>query len=294
MRKSTVVLLMIIFYLSSYAYALDWKRLHEEADKKDVKEAKITVEKNPDSLDNLYILALVYLNHHKDPEAQEAFKAMLAIDPSSVEAQWGLAEALRRRKEIKESESLLVKIMKSSPEFSPAYISLAYIRYTQADFKEAIRLALKVKKQGRDNVDLSNYARAHAIFAGAKGMIASRGGPLSKLINGTQVLPNLKKAEGLQPDSPAVLFGLGSFYFLAPRIAGGNVAKALEYLERAIAADPLFADAYVRLAQIYKSNGDDKKYKFYINKALEIDPDNELARDEIAGICKFNCVAVEE
>ena len=37
---------------------------------------------------------------------------------------------------------------------------------------------------------------------------ASNGGPLSKLLNGTQVLPNLKKAEKLQPDSAAVLFGL--------------------------------------------------------------------------------------
>ena len=164
----------------------------------------------------------------------------------------------------------------------------------QSDFKEAIRLVTKVQKQGKNKVDLSNYARAYAIFAGAKGMIASNGGPLSKVVNGMQVLPTLKKAERLQPNSPAVLFGLGSFYFLAPRVAGGNVDKALEYLERAIAADPLFADAYVRLAQIYKNKGNEQKYELYIDKALEIDPDNELAKDEISGICKFNCVTVKE
>ena len=294
MKKVIFILLIIVFYLSSYVYALDWKRFHEEADSKNVQDALTSIKKNPDSLNELYILGLVYLNSHNDIEAQGVFRNILALAPDTLEAQWGLAEVLRRKKKIKESEELLNKIIKSNPDFSPAYISLAYLRYTQANFKEAIRLALKVRKQGRDYVDLSNYTRAYVIYAGAKGMIASKGGPISKVINGTQVLPNLKKAEKLQPDSAAVLFGLGSFYFLAPGIAGGNADKALDYLDRAVAADPLFADAYVRLAQISKSKGNNKEYRLYLNKALEIDPDNELAKDEISGICKFNCVTVEE
>ncbi|MFH0827206.1 MAG: hypothetical protein V1923_04920 [Candidatus Omnitrophota bacterium] len=39
-------------------------------------------------------------------------------------------------------------------------------------------------------------------------------------------MPNLKKAEKMQPDSAGVTFGLGSFYFLAPRIVGGSKQKA--------------------------------------------------------------------
>ena len=61
-------------------------------------------------------------------------------------------------------------------------------------------------------------------------MIAYYGGPLSKLINGTGILPMLKDAQSMQPDSPAVWFGLG----------------------RVTQADPGFADAYVRLGQIYR------------------------------------------
>jgi Tfp pilus assembly protein PilF len=117
---------------------------------------------------------------------------------------------------------------------------------------------------------------------------------LSKIINGTQVLPNLKKAEGLQPDSSAVSFGLGSFYFLAPIIAGGNRQKAKEYLEKTIETDPLFADAYIRLAQLYKMLGDEKTSKDYLNKALDIDPQNTLVQDFRSGRCKFACISVEE
>ncbi|UCC94608.1 MAG: tetratricopeptide repeat protein [Candidatus Omnitrophota bacterium] len=292
--KSIALAVTVIISLCTYAYPLDWRTLHEQADSTSLPATLAEVEKNEDSLEALYVLALVYLNNHKDAEAGEIFKKILSLNPRTIEAQWGLAEVLRRKKKMKESEAVLNKIIKANPRFSPAYISLAYLKYTQTKFTEAVRLALKVQKQGRDKVDLSNYTRAYLIYAGAKGMIASRGGPLSKLVNGTAVLPNLKKAEKLQPESVAVLFGLGSFYFLAPPIAGGNIDKALTYLAKAIKIDPLFADAYVRLAQIYKAKKDMQKYQEYIEKALKIDPNNELALDAIGGVCKFSCVTVQE
>ncbi len=87
-------------------------------------------------------------------------------------------------------------------------------------------------------------------------MIARYGGPLSKVLNGTAVFPLLKKAESLQPDCAEVLFGPGNFYFPAPVVTGGNKKKALDYFERAVRRDPLFADAYARLAQTYRALGD--------------------------------------
>ena len=38
-----------------------------------------------------------------------------------------------------------------------------------------------------------------------------------------------------------------------------------------------FADAYARLAQFYRDKGDKEKYHSYLDKALELDPQNELA-----------------
>ena len=292
MRKLSVALVVLLLTLPSYA--LDWKSLHEKADQFTLDELPAFVKDDPGSPDTLYMQALIYLNYHRVEEARAAFQRILHSDPDSVEAKWGLAEILRRDKKTDESEAMLNEVIEDDPAFWPAYITLAYLRYTQTDFDAAVKLALKVRRQGKERVDLSNYTRSYLIFAGAKGMIASNGGPLSKLLNGTQVLPNLKKAEKLQPDSAAVLFGLGSFYFLAPSIAGGNINKAVDYLERTIEADPLFTDGYVRLAQVYKSKGDLVKYRFYLDKAVAIDPQNELLRDEQGGVCKFNCVTVEE
>jgi tetratricopeptide (TPR) repeat protein len=128
------------------------------------------------------------------------------------------------------------------------------------------------------------------MYAGAKGMLAHYGGLISKAIDGLAVKPNLDKAQKLQPNSPGVLFGLGSFYLLAPGIAGGDKAKAQNFLNQAIQADPLFADVYVRLGQLAKIKGDQEKYNLYLQKALEIDPQNELAQDVQSGRCKFICV----
>ncbi|MBI3990945.1 MAG: hypothetical protein HY350_02235 [Candidatus Omnitrophica bacterium] len=289
-KKITLLIVFLSLLCFKLCFGMDWVRLHEEADKKSLLDALSAIQRNPESKEDLYALGLVYLNLHKDKDAGEVFKELLAIDPDLTEAKWGNAEVLRRQHRLEESEKSLEEIIRYNPRFSPAYISKAYIRYTWGDFNQAVKLAAFVLKEGRHKVDLSNYVRALLLLGGTKGMIAHYGGPLSKVINGTGVLPNLKKAKALQPDSPGVLFGLGSFYLLAPHLAGGDRQLAEEYLQKAINADPFFADPYVRMAQLCKLKGDNNKYQAYLNKALEIDPLNELALDISRGTCRFICV----
>ncbi|MDD4294425.1 MAG: hypothetical protein PHP69_02805 [Candidatus Omnitrophica bacterium] len=275
-------------------YPLDWLKIHEKARSITINESLKTAASDPGSVEKLYSLAIIYLNAKQDTDAQEIFFRIIKNDPSIFQAQWGLAEILRRQKYYTDSEKILAQIIEEHPFFSPAYISLAYLKYTQADFKQVQRLAITVIKNGPARSDTDTLARAYTIYAGAKGLIASKGGPMAKIINGTQVLPNLKRAETLKPNDPEVLFGLGNFYFLAPKIAGGDITKSVEYFEKCTKKDPLLTDAYVRLAQIYKAKKDKAKYKFYINKAQSIDPENELLKDELGQVCKFNCETVKE
>jgi tetratricopeptide (TPR) repeat protein len=291
MKRISLFLSVFLFFQVRTGYCLEWKQLHEEADKINLPSALDFLKEKPNSPDVLYLLGLVYLNLHKDQEAEEVFNKIIKLRPETIEARWGEAEVMRRKHNLEKSEAVLNEVIQANPAFSPAYISLAYIKYTQMDFKQSVSLAYKVIRQEIPNVDLSNYTRAYLLVGGGRGMLAHYGGPISKIANGTAVLPNLKKAESLQPDSPGVLFGLGSFYFLAPGLAGGNKGKALVYLERAVAEDPLFADAYVRLAQFYKDKGDTVKYRMYLEKAAEIDPQNTLLLDTKNNECKFVCAS---
>jgi len=284
-----ILVLSFLFFHPKDIFALDWIKLHEEADNKNFAEAEKEVESNPSSIEAKYILGLVCLNLHKDNKAEIIFSDILQRYPDSKEAKWGLAEVLRRQHRLAKAEKILKAIIKENPDFSPAYITLAYIKYFQLDFNEAVRLAYEVIRRGRDKTDLSNFTRAYAMYAGAKGMLAHYGGPLSKAVNGLAVKVNLNKAEALQPNSAAILFGLGSYYLLAPKIAGGDRKKAQEYLEKAIEQDPLFLDAYVRLAQLYRLNGDNLRYQLYLNKVSELDPQNELFLDYKSASCRFIC-----
>ena len=143
---------------------------------------------------------------------------------------------------------------------------------------------------GQDKVDETNFVRAHCLYAGAKGMIAHYGGPLSKALNGAAVMRHIKIAGKIQPESAAVYFGLGSYYLLIPAIFGRDLDKAQGYLTQAITIEPKMADVYVRLAQVYRMRGSEKEFQMYLDKALEIDPGNELALDIKTQTCKFICV----
>lgn len=289
MKKHILLSLVVCLFIFNYSFALDWRLLHEKADSRSLEQSLEAAANNPVSLEDNYILGLVYLNAHKDKEAQGLFAKILEQNPGIIEGKWGVAESLRRQHKLKEAQKLLDEVIKAQNSFYPAYVSLAYIKYIHLDFNESARLALEVIRAGKERVDLTNYARAYCIYAGAKGMIAHYGGPVSKLINGTAVRSNLEKAQSLQPDSFAAVFGLGTFYLLAPRFAGGDLDKAEEYLKRAIKIDPLYADAYLRLAQVYKIKGDKTRFEQYFNQASEIDPGNELVLDMQSGACRYIC-----
>lgn len=262
---------------------MDWKKLHEEADKG----TAVDNAQYPDDA-VLYKQGLVLLNRRRDKEAGEVFARLSGAYPGLLEAKWGRAEVLRRQHRLNEAQGLLQEVIAADPRFAPAYISLAYVRYIQGNFNETVRLANKVLAQGA-RVDVGSRARAYLLLGGAKGLIAHYGGPLSKIINGTKVLSSLKAAEKLQPDAAAVKFGLGTFYLLAPALIGGNLTKAEEYLKKSVELDPLFVNGYVRLAQLYKMRGKAREFQSYLRKALEIDPQNEFALDTQSGRCFFIC-----
>ncbi len=277
----------------SICFALDWKDLHESADQLTVLEAVARSESSPGSIKDLYTLALVYLNDYDHWKAKDIFSAILEQDPLRFEARWGIAECLRREHKKEESTAILGPIIEQYPDFSPAYITFAYIRYIQGQFTESIALTGKVINHGKKNVDATNFLRAHGLYAAARGMLAHYGGPWSKAVNGASVWKHLDIIQKLAPDSAVVNFGVGSYYLLIPVAFGRDLKKAEQYLLRAAEKDPRFADIYVRLGQIYQIQGDDNKYQEYLQKALSLDAGNELARDIQSGTCQFICFSSE-
>ncbi len=271
-------------------FAFDnWIELHEKADQLSSIDAFEELQQNPDSLEAKYVLALTYFTEHNHDKAKPLFIEILEEDPSNIAAQWGMADVLRRDHKRDKAREELKRIISKDRTFAPAYISLSYLRFMEVDFTDSLRYAILARKLGPKRVDSGNYKRAHLMEGGSRGMLAHYSGPLSKMIHGFKILPALKRGEKIKPDDAEVYYGLGAFYFLAPKILGGNLDKAKEYLEKSVMADPLFVDPYVRLAQVYRHLGNEDKYNEYLNIALKLDPQNELALDIKTRTCNFLC-----
>ena len=221
--------------------------------------------------------ALMLLKFRKDQAALVDFEKILSQHPDNLDALWGKAEVLRRARHYKEAESMLNEILKKDPKHIPSLISLAHMRYKEDSLNEALRLIRQVLDA--DCPDKENRALAYVILGGIKSRYASKGGLLCKIKYGPGIKSYFLQAKELAPDLPEMHLALGSFYLLAPKIIGGNLEKAIKELEYTIKIAPDFATANARLAQCYKKKGDLEKCNFYLNRAKELDPANEVLQE---------------
>jgi len=276
MKRWLSLLFFTVMCLVRVVEAADWKALHDEARGSTIVELRADVAAEPGSIEALYRLALGYLTLNDVDGARRTFREILEREPEHVGGRWGLAELQRREYELDAAEEALMAVIEDDPTFAPAYITLGYLLFDKDEYERSIRLGRKVIRLGKDKVDLTNFTRAYLIIGGARGMLSDRGGPFAKIVHGAQVLPYMKKAQRVQPENPGVYFGLGSFYAMAPRFAGGDKEKGLVLLKKAVEADPKFADAWARLAQMLLEAGDEEGYARCLAKAQALDPRNKL------------------
>jgi len=220
---------------------------------------------------------LKYLKVREDNLATEEINKILAQWPDDICALWGEAEILRRNYKFKESEALLNQILAKSPDHAPSLISLSYIRYYDNKFNEALKILKEVLRQA--DLERENKALIYMLMGSINAKKAAQGGLLSRVVYGTRILGYFERAVAFAPDLAEAHLGLGTFCLLAPRIAGGDVDRAIEELEWAVRLAPDFATANARLAQAYKKKGMIEKYNFYLTRAKGLDPESEVIRE---------------
>ncbi len=120
---------------------------------------------------------------------------------------------------------------------------------------------------------------AYVMLGAINAKLSSQSGFLNKIRYGLSIKGYFLKAKELAPDLAEVRMSLGTFYLSAPAVIGGNLNRATDELELAVKIAPDFATANARLAQCYKRKGLEDKYKFYIKRAKELDPDNEVLKE---------------
>ncbi|HQP10674.1 MAG TPA: hypothetical protein PKV41_04750 [Candidatus Omnitrophota bacterium] len=295
-RLGLTLILLFLWEGVSGAAGLEanWIELHDRSMAISLAQAEAEAAASPEEFPANYILAVKYLEEFQWDRARAVFEKLRIGRPDCSLCAWGLADVESNQHRFAPAKTVLNNLIKQYPDFAPAYISLTKIAYMRQDWEEMIRLSAKVIRKGKDHCDRLSFAKAHAFFGAAKGMLFYFGGPWAKLKNGYASVRHLKIVEKLVPGSDIYYFSWGNYLAVSPKAFGGNLDKAQEYFLKTIALKPHFADAYARLAQVYRKKGDKKLYEEYLAKALAIDGQNELALDIKTGACHYICLEAVE
>jgi len=282
--------MIILFFIVQSALAEDWMIPHQRSETMSLTEVQQLVRENSKDKQVYYMLGLKYLEDFDFIKAREVFRNLLDQNSDSFQARWGLAEVDSSEHFYDQSRLVFQEIIRDHPEFIPAYISLAKIAYNQLSLNECIRYTSHVISFGKRKVDHRSLVQAHGLYAAGRGLLAYHGGPFSKTVNGFASLRHLRIIKNLAPDSFIYYYTWGNFYAITPRVFGGDIDRAKRYFQKTIEMKPLFADAYARLAQVHHKKGEFDQYEANLNKALRLDPQNELARDVQSRNCQFICL----
>jgi len=221
--------------------------------------------------------AISLLRVRKDKDALVAFDKILLIDPDNIDARWGKAEVFRRAHQEKIAELIFKEILNSTPDYANALMSLSYIRYKENKLKDALDLTNSV-------LEFSNSSKENKALAfSLQGLIYGRrlsDGQFTDKINFAKASKVcFFKSLSLGPNLTEIHANLGRFYLLASPAWGGNLGKAFNELELAVAMAPDFSTAQALLAQAYKKKGDLKNYNLYLKIAKGLDPKNEIVEE---------------
>ena len=264
-------MILVVIVISAFVFQVDgYSRISELI----AQEIRLTArERSERMIDDAFIL----LKNRKDKEALVILEQVLDGDPGNLDALWGKAEALRRRRDYKEAQTLLNNILKQSPSHSSALLSLSYIRLKEDKLKDALKLVNRALVSSRS--DKENQALAYVMLGTINASRAAGGGFFSKITYGLHIKGYFLKAKALAPDLPEPHLAIGTFYLSAPKIIGGNLDLAIRELEQAVRIAPGFATANARLAAAFKTKGNLGKYNYYLKRARELDPQNEIVRE---------------
>lgn len=130
--------------------------------------------------------------------AEQGFRAALALDARSAQAQFGLGNALVRQNKLPEAEAAYRAAIQVNPQMSTAHANLGVVYYQQGSLTkaaESFNAALRLKADDPQTLYLLGAVRIQE----------------NNLAEAEKLLT---RARDLAPDLPEVYYGLGALYKL--------------------------------------------------------------------------------
>jgi tetratricopeptide (TPR) repeat protein len=281
MKKYLLLDFFLILFLSSVAAASDWKNPADAAIQMPPGSIAILENKKDKSAQDVYILTIIYYREYNQDKLKKLFRDNKDNMQDGPELKLLEGIILMREHRHRESRDILTGAMKTYPDFYPALTTLSHLNHMQKDFPRAYQLARQLIAK-KNELSRFHLTTSLLIAAGSKSIITKES-MLRAIPAYFEVNRYFKEAQKLMPDSPEVLYALGSYRLLAPSIAGGDIDQAIAMLEKSRQMTPLNTGVYVRLAQAYRAGGNTVAYQKNLAQAIKLDRYDELLLDYTTG-----------
>ena len=126
-------------------------------------------------------------------------------------------------------------------------------------------------------------ADSHSLLANLFGRKISLGGFLAGPRFGPRIVEENKKALDLAPNDALVYASVGRQYLYAPKMFGGDVAKAIGNFIKATQLDPNSDENFVWLAIAYRKGGDAPNSEKALRQAMQLNPRSAFAKATAEG-----------
>lgn len=252
------------------------------------------------------LLGWAELQRNKLDEAIDQFQAALEMEPQDSSAQFGLAQAYRRKSMLDEAAAALAKVEAIDAKFPGLRLEEGRIAEAKGDMDDAIASYREALSQSPNDAALKSRLGATLILTGQLeegesllrevleaqpysaeaehylGRIALERGELQT------AREHFERAARLEPTS-----GLYRMYVAWVALESNEMANALRELETALKLDPSLGDAYWLRARIRIRAGVVRDALTDLQKAIELNP-SRIEAWAAMGECHYQLGQMEE
>jgi len=242
-----------------------------------------------------YLAAVALRRGDMDSLAQTADQ-IIHVQPASPDGYVLRAVAEINRKQISKAEEDIRKAIEVAPQNPAGYVQTGNLRLLQKQYGDAEKYYQQaLDRDPNSSEGLSGLMNAYLAQKQTDKAVAAANAQLAKVPNssafhdllGTILFNNkkdmkgaekeLRKAAELDKNNSDALLKLGQV-----QVAQGSVDQAIATYQRSLKNNPREIRFYILIGELYESKQDWEKAKQMYQKALEIQPDNPLASNNLA------------
>lgn len=203
----------------------------------------------------------VQLGLNKVDDAEASFKAAKKLDPNKIEVDYGLARVAAARTRFTEANGILDQILKTKPDFAPAWMLKGEVALASQNRNEAFYAFDRAVQLLPNNVD-AYVARARANLMAGKTELAKA---------------DAQRVSQIEPNNP-----IGRYLAAAVAYAQGDIDKANEEYTRVADVFRTFQPAILLGALIKFRRNELNQSERLLAQYMSLDPTNIEARRVLA------------